>query len=95
VEWVNLRVSGIGPIRRPAIVEPAPSGRDSRRGTRPVFFDEWVDTPLHWRPDLSPGDVVPGPAIVEEFGSTVPVHPGCTATVDRFGNLLLTREDPR
>jgi N-methylhydantoinase A len=92
VEWVNLRVSGIGPIRRPDIVEPPATGRDSRRGTRPVFFDEWVETPLHWRPDLSPGDVVTGPAIIEEFGSTVPVHPGFLATVDRFGNLLLTKE---
>ena len=92
VEWVNLRVSGIGPIRRPDIVEPAPTGRDPGRGTRPVFFDDWVETPLHWRPDLSPGDVVIGPAIVEEFGSTVPVHPGFVATVDRFGNLLLTKE---
>ncbi|KGH48001.1 5-oxoprolinase [Modestobacter caceresii] len=95
VEWVNLRVSGIGPIRRPEIVEPAPSDRDARRGTRPVFFDEWVEAPLYWRPDLSPGDVVAGPAIVEEFGSTVPVHPGFSATVDRFGNLLLTKETAR
>ncbi|MEU2347798.1 hydantoinase/oxoprolinase family protein [Modestobacter sp. NPDC049651] len=95
VEWVNLRVSGIGPIRRPEIIEPAATGRDSRRGSRPVYFDEWVETPVHWRPDLSPGDVVTGPAIVEEFGSTVPVHPGYAATVDRFGNLLLTKEDPR
>ncbi|MGY1751035.1 hydantoinase/oxoprolinase family protein [Modestobacter sp. SYSU DS0511] len=93
VEWVNLRVSGVGPIRRPEIVEPAPTGRDSRRGTRRVFFDEWVEAPLHWRPDLSPGDVVAGPAVIEEFGSTVPVHPGFLATVDRFGNLLLTKED--
>jgi len=95
VEWVNLRVSGIGPIRRPEIIEPAPSDRDSRRGTRQVFFDEWVEAPLHWRPDLSPGDVVPGPAVIEEFGSTLPVHPGFVATVDRFGNLLLTKEDAR
>jgi N-methylhydantoinase A len=98
VEWVNLRVSGIGPIRRPDIVEP--KGREggvdrSVTGTRQVFFDDWVEAPLHWRPDLAPGDVITGPAIVEEFGSTVPVHPGFTATVDRFGNLLLTREETR
>jgi N-methylhydantoinase A len=95
VEWVNLRVSGIGPIRRPDVVElkPRDGGVDrSVTGTRPVFFDEWVEAPLHWRPDLAPGDVVVGPAIVEEFGSTVPVHPGFVATVDRFGNLLLTKE---
>jgi N-methylhydantoinase A len=27
--------------------------------------------------------------IIEEYGSTVPVHPGFTATVDDFGNLLV------
>jgi N-methylhydantoinase A len=95
VEWVNLRVSGIGPIRRPDVVElkPKDGGVDrSVTGTRRVFFDDWTDAPLHWRPDLAPGDVVVGPAIIEEFGSTVPVHPGFVATVDRFGNLLLTKE---
>jgi hypothetical protein len=35
--------------------------------------------------------VVGGPAIIEEFGSTVPVHPGFTATVDRHGNLRISR----
>jgi N-methylhydantoinase A len=98
VEWVNLRVSGIGPIRRPEVVElePRDGGVDrSVTGARCVFFDDWVEAPLYWRPLLAPGDVVVGPAIVEEFGSTVPVHPGFAAAVDRFGNLLLTKEDAR
>jgi N-methylhydantoinase A len=98
VEWVNLRVSGIGPIRRPDIV--ALPGKDggierARTGSRRVFFDDWVDTPTYNRPDLAPGDVVSGPAIVEEFGSTVPVHPGFAVTVDTYGNLLLTKESDR
>ncbi|HEV7211018.1 MAG TPA: hydantoinase/oxoprolinase family protein [Blastococcus sp.] len=95
VEWVNLRVSGIGPIRRPDVVEPpARDGGTDRAvtGSRRVFFDDWVDAPTLNRPDLAPGDVVPGPAIIEEFGSTVPVHPGFVATVDAHGNLLLTKE---
>ena len=59
---------------------------------RPVLFEEeWADTPTYDRTRLAPGDVVAGPAVVEEFGSTVPVHPGFTATVDRHGNLLLER----
>ncbi len=33
-----------------------------------------------------------GPAIIEEFGATVPVHPGFVATADRIGNLVLVRE---
>ncbi|SET73918.1 hydantoinase/oxoprolinase family protein [Geodermatophilus poikilotrophus] len=97
VEWVNLRVSGIGPIRRPDLVELAPAdGPVTDRavtGSRPVFFDgDWVGTPTYDRPRLAPGDVVPGPAVIEEFGSTVPVHPGFHATVDRHGNLLIERD---
>ncbi|MBB3086389.1 hydantoinase/oxoprolinase family protein [Geodermatophilus sabuli] len=98
VEWVNLRVSGIGPIRRPDMVELAPENGGPERavtGSRRVFFDDWVDTPTYNRPDLGPGDVVAGPAIIEEFGSTVPVHPGFLATVDAHGNLLLTKESDK
>jgi N-methylhydantoinase A len=98
VEWVNLRVSGIGPIRRPDLVELEPQDGGTDRavtGSRRVFFDDWVDTPTYDRLGLAPGDVVRGPAVVEEFGSTVPVHPGFAATVDAYGNLLLTKETDR
>jgi N-methylhydantoinase A len=98
VEWVNLRVSGIGPIRRPDIVqlEPQDGGTDRAvTGSRRVFFDDWTDTPTYDRTRLAPGDAVHGPAIIEEFGSTVPLHPGFVVTVDDYGNLLLTKEDAR
>jgi N-methylhydantoinase A len=52
-----------------------------------------VTTPTVARDRLGAGDVLRGPAVVEEFGSTVPVHPGFAAAVDTHGNLLLTRED--
>ena len=102
VEWVNLRVSGIGPITRPEIRRlsrssasvgtSAPVQADDP--SRPVCFDAdegYVDTTIRWRADLAPGETVEGPVIVEEYGSTVPVHPGFTATVDDFGNLLVRR----
>ena len=98
VEWVNLRVSGIGPIRRPDLVELERRDGGTDRavtGSRPVFFDDWVETPTYDRLGLGPGDAVTGPAVIEEFGSTVPVHPGFAATVDAYGNLLLTREASR
>jgi N-methylhydantoinase A len=96
VEWVNLRVTGVGPIERPQLADlPAREGgvERARTGVRPVCFDDWAETPVYWRPDLAPGDLVEGPAVVEEFGSTVPLHPGYTAVVDRFGNLLVTRTE--
>ena len=49
-----------------------------------------VTTPVYWRAELVAGDVVRGPAVIEEYGATVPVHPGFVARVDRFGNLLVT-----
>lgn len=93
VEWVNLRVTGIGPIRRPEPM-PLPGGDGdptrARTGTRAVGFDAApVETPIYWRPNLAPGDTIAGPAVIEEFGSTVPVHPGYAARVDGFGNLVL------
>ncbi|MGB0102096.1 MAG: hydantoinase/oxoprolinase family protein [Nocardioides sp.] len=99
VEWVNLRVSGIGPIRRPEInrvpvVEPVETPTAQNR--RQVCFDAsqgYVDTPVLWRTDLPPGTTIEGPVIIEEFGSTVPVHPGFGVRVDEFLNLIVTRSD--
>jgi N-methylhydantoinase A len=106
VEWVNLRVTGIGPITRPELQEvperapeePVGDGLPAQRSRRAVCFDPddgYADTPVLWRPDLRAGDTFSGPAIVEEFGSTVPVHPGFGVRVDRWGNLVLTREVAR
>ena len=96
VEWVNLRVTGIGPIARPALREIAPGdGEPVAAGQRAVCFDaDYEPTPVYDRTALRAGDVVRGPAVIEEFGSTVPVHPGFEATVDRFGNVLLERRRP-
>ena len=38
-------------------------------------------------PTWPPGRRSTGPAIIEEFGSTVPLHPGFTARVDDYRNL--------
>ena len=99
VEWVNLRVTGIGPITRPelpTITESDGSPERARTSVRPVCFDAdagYVDTPVFWRPDLRGGDTIEGPAIIEEFGSTIPVHPGFTLTVDAWGNLVITKPE--
>ena len=93
VEWVNLRVTGVGPIRKPEVREVAAgNGAESARtGTRQVYFDDWADTPVYDRARLGAGDTVEGPAVFEEFSSTVPLHPGFTAKVDAFGNLIIGR----
>ena len=95
VEWVNLRVTGVGPIRRPA-PRLAPEGKGAEKariGTRRAWFDGWTETALYDRARLGAGDIVPGPAVIEEYGATVPVHAGYVARVDEHANLRLTRDN--
>ncbi|MBB4702833.1 hydantoinase/oxoprolinase family protein [Sphaerisporangium siamense] len=100
VEWVNLRVSGVGPITRPAIpaLPPRDGGAPVPVGERRVYFDDppsgsppWRTTPLYRRDELRCGDVLTGPAVIEEYGSTLPLHPGFTAEADTHGNLVVRR----
>jgi len=102
VEWVNLRVSGIGPITRPEIrsseglVTGAGAPSSTSGAARPVCFDAeagYVETPVVSRVDLAPGSSISGPVIVEEFGSTVPIHPGFAVRVDDYLNLIVTRSE--
>jgi N-methylhydantoinase A len=98
VEWVNLRVTGIGPIQRPGLAELAAGNGSPARavtGRRRVVFGRAggpLDATIYWRRRLAAEDRVTGPAVIEEYGATIPVHPGFAARVDRFGNLLVGPE---
>src|SRR5690625_4516588 len=97
LKWFYFRATGIGHIQRPELTpEPLSSdGLPPPTSTRSVCFtaeDGPIDTPIYWRMDLRPGTTFRGPAIVEEFGSTVPIHPGFEVAVDEHRNLIVTRE---
>ncbi|MBA2560737.1 MAG: hydantoinase/oxoprolinase family protein [Propionibacteriales bacterium] len=94
VEWVNLRVCGVGPIRKPASrrVTAGRGATSALLGRRSVHFgDGWTEAAVYQRSRLGRGDRIRGPAVIEEFSSTVPVHPDFAAEVDQFGNLVLER----
>ncbi|WP_121062656.1 hydantoinase/oxoprolinase family protein [Chachezhania antarctica] len=93
---VNVNTSVIG--RRPEVdlsqlldaSERKASLAEAQSGTRPVYFDGWVETPVYWRDHL-PGDaVLEGPAIVEQMDCTLVMEPGDTARQDADGNLIVT-----
>ena len=99
VETVNLRLTALGTIIKPPLIEKD-SVRErleqAQRSARPVFFgeeDAFVDCPIFDRYLLSAGLEITGPAIVEEYDSTTVIHPGYFATVDQYGTLLITRAD--
>ena len=59
-------------------------------GRRPAYFEEgFVETPFYRRAHLPAGARLPGPAIIEEDGSTTVIPPGARGTVDPAGNLVL------
>jgi N-methylhydantoinase A len=95
MEWVNVRVTGIGPIARPALPELSPGDGGPARaltGDRTVIFgDKAAECPIYERARLARGDTLNGPTIVEEYGATTVVYPGQCIVVDRLGNLILTR----
>jgi len=98
VEFVNLRVTGLGLIDKPTLREIAIGGPDASaasKGKRDVYFESnasFQPCPLYDRARLLAGNRIAGPAIIEEYGSTTVIFPGQQAEVDRFGNLLLSSE---
>ena len=70
----------------------AGAARDSLKGSRSVYFSEaggFQDTSVYDRSALKPGMVIQGPAVIEERITTVIVHPGWTAAVDGYGNIVM------
>jgi N-methylhydantoinase A len=92
VEWVNLRVTGVGAMARPTLAALPAGGGASPAGARAVYFgDRRHETPVFARERLGAGDKLTGPAVIEEFGSTLPIHPGFVATVDALANIVVRR----
>jgi N-methylhydantoinase A len=95
---VNLRTAAIG--RRPAFdlmaLAPARDAtiENAARGFRPVYFDgEWRQAAIHDRLALPVGAEIAGPAILEQADATIVIDPGLAGRVDRFGNLIVEREN--
>jgi len=94
MEIVYLRLAALGRVSKPEFFKADLSGEDARRAfkeTRPVYMDyAWVDTAVYDRALLAPGNVIQGPAIIEQFDSTTLVKSGQTARVDEYMNLMIT-----
>jgi len=96
VECVSWQVIVAGPVPRLDLVRTDTGvRRDAVKGTRPAYFGGFVETPVIDRGLLAPGDVVAGPALVEERESTLVLPPGTVARCDGALNLVVTLEEGR
>lgn len=94
VELVNIQVVGRGlseTSRVPDSVRSAAAAEQPASPDRRVYFGPntgWVDAPVLPRSALTtPRE---GPCIVEEYDATCIIPPGATASLDDYGNILMT-----
>jgi N-methylhydantoinase A len=93
LEILDLRVTAIGisPKQPPERLQTGNIAAMPQAGRRDVFVDgrSWPAA-IYQREQLQPGFTFAGPAVVEQFDTTVFVIPGWQVRVDPFGNLLGT-----
>jgi 5-oxoprolinase (ATP-hydrolysing) len=97
VEVINIRTIGIGRI--PELVWPSIQSGEASPATAEllrasVVFEvdgsgETYETPFYDRAALRAGNHIVGPAIIEQYDTTVVIPPRCEATVDQYGNLVI------
>lgn len=98
VAFVTLRVSGFGLTRRPESAVLAEAMRGSRstpaEGFSPerrmYFGGRHHDAAVHHVSQLSAGQTIAGPAIIEQPDGAAVLPPGSLARVDQFDNVLVS-----
>ena len=100
IETVTLAATGWGRVEPPRLASLPPGGpsaEQARVGVRPVFFEpeavgvrgSWHDTTLYERSRLRAGNVVHGPAVIDEVSATTVLYPGDVATVHETGAIFV------
>ena len=94
VELVNLRVRAVGIQNRPKIKTVKRQQKDTKpKFSRDVFWKDfgWISSSVFDRNDLAIGQIIKGPAIVEEYGSTTVVPRNWNCIVDEYKNIILKK----
>ena len=100
IQIVNIRVQGVGLIselRFKDIPVGSADAKDALTSTLDVTFNadgkpKKLSTAFYDRTRLKAGNVITGPAIIEQLDSTVVVNPGLSAEVDQYGTLIIACE---
>jgi len=98
VQIVNFGLSAIGDIVYPVVTEDPYEGENCEKavcGSRRVYVGngQFEEFKLYRRESLRNGNVIYGPAIVEQMDSTTIIFSNMKATVDRYRNMLLERKE--
>ncbi|WP_084145472.1 hydantoinase/oxoprolinase family protein [Amycolatopsis jejuensis] len=96
VQIVSIRLELTGMRGMDSVVVPRKLGDEdaagAREGSRPVYFEPlggFVDTPVYDGAAVVPGNVVTGPAVIHEPGTTIVVGPGQEAMLDQYETYVI------
>ncbi|MEM7408550.1 MAG: hydantoinase/oxoprolinase family protein [Pseudomonadota bacterium] len=94
VELVNVELVGRGIALAERVPDRLKTSRTSvTASSREAYFGDdhgWHTTPVVGRDALQLGEASAGPLIVEEYDATCVVPPGWRASLDTFGNIVLS-----
>ncbi|MDO8212577.1 hydantoinase/oxoprolinase family protein [Conexibacter sp. CPCC 206217] len=92
-ELVSLRVTATGIVGKPSLVDRGAVSDDGPPPrTEVIFGGERMQAPILRREQLPAGAAVSGPAVLEEYSSTMAVPPGWAGHVNELGCLMLERK---
>jgi N-methylhydantoinase A len=94
IQTINYRLRAVGRLDKPPIqkirsgtTNPPP---DAIKEVRKIFMDtSFVQCNVYKRKELLAGNVIKGPAMVEEPSHTTTILDDQSITTDRFGNLVI------
>lgn len=93
IEIINVRLTASAALAKLGQQKRAKANslRPKAFEYRPVWFTgaRPVKTPIFNRAELRPGQMITGPAIIEQFDSTTVLYPNDRLHVDEVGNLLV------
>ena len=94
VELVTLRLVATGRLGGDAgQAAPYAASETPAASTRPVHVNgSWAEVPVHRQLSLSPGDVVEGPAIVEQEYTTLLIPGGWSLTMTGTGDMTARKQ---
>jgi N-methylhydantoinase A len=92
LSWVvSVSAPAEGSLATPVPVKAYEPKPRSRRRVFDPNTGEFLEVPIYWRPELTPGARIKGPAVIAEDETSTVLSPLFDAEIDGFGYIALTR----
>lgn len=91
----NFKLNAVVPLDDPRLPTYELEGEDpseGRKGSREVLWDledGFEETSIYERSDLDPGNIIEGPAIIEDVGTTYAVSPDKDFRIDKYNSGIM------